>query len=150
MTKEEQLRIYSAYLPYDLQVEFKRNIYPASVEIQTLGIKNLGLVLYPGQPNSFKMKPILYDLSYLTTPIEGGILVINQIADLICPNQGFFLTQNEDAILIDFDDAFCTYTINKNYMLDESYEVMQILIKYHFNVFSIPEGEYINKATLIQ
>ncbi|AZA82188.1 hypothetical protein C1637_09840 [Chryseobacterium lactis] len=130
MTKEEQLRIYSAYLPYKLQVEFKRNIYPASVEIQTLDLKNLSSVIYQGKSNSFKMKPILWDLSYLTKD-EFNFIWENETDS----------ESLEQAIALDAE-SFLTCKF--------SYDFWQELFKNHFNVFGLPECEYINKATLTQ
>lgn len=40
------------------------------------------------------------------------------------------------------------YCVICNQIMKLSYDNIQHLLKYHFNVFNLPESEYINKATL--
>ena len=104
--------------------------------------------MFPHRKDSFDWKPILYDLSYLTKPIEGGVYVINEIADVISKDQSFSIIQSDDAIILDFDEEYVFHIISMKNMMRQPYEIIQILLKYHFNVFDIPEDQFINKATL--
>jgi hypothetical protein len=106
--------------------------------------------LFPHRKDSFDWRPILYDLSCLTKPIEGGVYLINEKADVISKDQGFSIIQNDDMIILDFDEEYVFHTISMKNMMRQPYEIIQILLKHHFNVFNLPESEYINKATLTQ
>lgn len=139
MNKDELLKIYSAYLPYGLNVQlsakdtYKNGVFPL------VGIRNDGL-FYMGESGMFgyvqreigSVKPILYDLSYLTKDIEheGEVIVL---AKKIFKREWLDIAE---------------YYVRCNQIMKLSYDNIQLLLKYHFNVFNLPESEYINKATL--
>ncbi|MHA7823670.1 hypothetical protein ACVVIH_12980 [Chryseobacterium arthrosphaerae] len=153
MNKDELLKIYSAYLPYGLLIETRTDeeIKTEGSYISKLtGVDHLGLYDEFANCWEFEVRPILYDLSYLTKEIENGIYVINDIADVISKDQGFSIINSDDAIILDFDEEYVFHIISTKNMMRQPYEIIQILLKYHFNVFNIPESEYINKATLTQ
>ncbi|WP_185269220.1 hypothetical protein [Chryseobacterium indologenes] len=184
MTKEELLKIYSAYLPYNLQIEFKRNIYPTSVEIQTLDLKNLYSALFPGKPKSFQIKPILYDLSYLTKEIERdgeAFMPMLKLAKMES-DQFEYLDDDENGFPIigydvtDFDMGSMTFANVYRFEYDQESGLFVVniydeggkqedligmdevclsnlllrekLLEWHFNIFQLPEDQFINKATL--
>lgn len=51
----------AAYLPYKLQIQLKRKIYPRGIEVKELGIQELHYLNF----TSFEIKPILRPLSDL-------------------------------------------------------------------------------------
>lgn len=146
MTNEEYLKIYSAYLPYRPKVEFTRNIYPCRVEIQTLDLDTLKLCLHPPL-GSFKIKPILYDLSYLTKEIEHEGETFIPIEKLF----GSALAISGYTVYKDFqykEFAHLTYVKDGLKPFPFLFEHYQKLFEWHFNVFQLPEDQFINKATL--
>ncbi|WP_312394792.1 hypothetical protein [Chryseobacterium sp.] len=139
MTKEELIKIFSAYLPYDLDVctsygspklNNPKKMFGADID-RIKRNKNL----------SFIMKPILYDLSYLTKEIEH--------------NGEFF--EPMEKMHKDWD---CEAEIQFLYALSDDwasaedklqfapYSIFQKLLAWHFNVFGLEENEFINKANL--
>ncbi|WP_223559576.1 hypothetical protein [Chryseobacterium lathyri] len=159
MTKEEQLKIYAAYFPYGLEARVDKDTYlqPDSERIGKVTQINLehgNYELVITAENGYYLcdldqaKPILYDLSYLTKEIEGGVFLINEIANVISPDQSFSIIQNEDMIILDFDEEYTFHTLSVKNMMRQPYEIIQILLKHHFNVFNLSEDQYINKATL--
>ncbi|ROI05475.1 hypothetical protein EGI16_03555 [Chryseobacterium sp. G0240] len=131
MNKEELLKIYSAYLPYGLKIGFDGEDHEHS--FVGLELSNEGVMLISpygdfGRADIEKCKPILYDLSYLTRD-EFNFIWENEVdTDSL-----------EQAISLDAE-SFLTCKF--------SYSFWTELFKNHFNVFQLPEGEYINKATL--
>ena len=137
MTKEELLKIYSAYLPYGLQLQHKYEKAKHNGEtvlrswVKSLEPLDLGC-LFPHRKDSFDWKPILYDLSYLTKEIE------HEGVKKILAKELFAGKWKE----------ISEYYVNTNQILKLSYDCIQALLKHHFNVFGLEESEYINKATL--
>lgn len=160
MTKEELLKIYSAYLPYGLEfISSKDNgrylmtdvktvsEYPiwASTEWNDETLKyepEINLKPSGGIGNGFRLeevKPILYDLSYLTKEIEheGETFVpIKRIYEINGWEWDYEEGNEIDEIGICSDLNILTYA------------TAQLLLSWHLNVFSIPEDQFINKATL--
>ncbi|MEJ5105525.1 hypothetical protein [Chryseobacterium sp. MYb328] len=129
MTKEELLKIFSAYLPYGLKICTSYN----NGKSWNKPKKMLGADL-DRLRTLVKYIPILYDLSYLTKEIEH---------------------EGEKVIPIDYistsikDSQTTMRRVENNQSLDVlDYWKIQRLLELHFNVFQLPEGEYINKATL--
>lgn len=87
-----------------------------------------------------EVKPILYDLSYLTKPIEHEgkkIIPMEELAKEFDMNVIEYNMIMHNAGSKTFD-----------WILAASYPVIQKMLEYHLNVFQLPESEYINKATL--
>ncbi len=150
MNKDELLEIYSAYLPYRLKfISIKNNQqylltgidninkWPlwASTEWNgkshkyepEINLKSGGTI-----GNGFKLKevkPVLYPLEYLTKEIE---------------HEGEkFVPQNKLRHL-DLE-----WLINSDKLIMKTnYEDVLKLLEWHFNVFQLPEDQFINKATL--
>jgi hypothetical protein len=135
MNKEEQLKIYSAYLPYGLMIETRTD-----EEIKTegsyisklIGIDQYGLVDEFHNTWEYEVRPILYDLSYLTKEIE---------------HEGEIIILAEKIFKREWQDI-AEYYVRCNQIMKLSYDNIQLLLKHHFNVFNLPESEYINKATI--
>lgn len=150
MTKEEQLKIYSAYLPYKLEVKVYFDDPDHSRIVTMCAIDTDEIYTYSRKPESWYISgrdeehnmrgnygilecmPILYDLSYLTKEIqhEGEVVVLAK---------KIFKREWQD---------IAEYYVQCNQIMKLSYDDIQLLLKHHFNVFNLPEGEYINKATL--
>ncbi|GEJ46039.1 hypothetical protein [Chryseobacterium sp. ON_d1] len=139
MNKDELLKIYSAYLPYGLQISTDDE---GQDWVETvIGVNNEALETSVGNYWDFTVKPILYDLSYLTKEIEHEgerFIPIRKIYEI----NGWEWSDDEvneiDEIGICSDLDILTYA------------TAQLLLSWHFNIFSLPESEYINKATLTQ
>lgn len=180
MTKEEQLKIFSAYLPYGLQleiceeVEIKPTMFFDSLDSIMPGIVTLrGItnetsfmpyaLLYTRQDDEGDgyiqpehVKPILYDLSYLTKEIEyegQRFVPIVELLKIKYPNQQGryaeteFLTEGYPFACFSVD-AGKTIRINTTNLENQPFWIIHKLIEWHFNVFNLDESEYINKATL--
>ncbi|NML70014.1 hypothetical protein HHL23_09395 [Chryseobacterium sp. RP-3-3] len=145
-TKEEQLKIYSAYLPYGLKFISNRDSVDITNAWTLVGLKIDNS--YPHKPTllsersdyknviniwSPTAKPILYDLSYLTKEelIKAGF---NDHID-------FLTHEREHWIKV--------YGFEK-YISKLPYGHFQYLVSNHFNIFNLDESEYINKANLKQ
>ncbi len=160
MNKDELKKIYSAHLPYGLTGELKYDItedFQDEDWVQDLSIFKKGAIwklagyadhdlnipmgegefsgwlwrngnTYAGIDEA--VKPILYDLSYLTKEIEheGETFVPFNI---LSPKIRHEIEFSKLPAIGDFKV--------KDY---------QKLLELHFNVFGLPEGQFINKATL--
>lgn len=141
MTKEEQLKIYSAYLPYGLELQHKYEKAKHEGEsvlrswVKPLEHLDFGC-LFPHRKDSFDWKPILLPLEYLTREIEHNCLIIKPIeyisTSIADRNKTLKMVENKDPL-----DVLPQWKFEK-------------LLKFHFNVFNLPEDQYINKATLKQ
>lgn len=134
LTQQELIKVFSAYLPYDLQIEFKRNIYPRSIEIQTLDLRNFDLWLNPAKRNSFLIKPILWDLSMLTKEIEheGNMIIAIDYISTSKSNSQRIMRRVANSQSLDCLEQW----------------QFERLLELHFNVFNLDDSQYINKATL--
>ena len=136
MTKEELIKVFSVYLPYNLNIQLPSNdSYPNKIT-KLSGIMNFGL-LFLGSGGRFgfterdidKVKPILYDLSFLTKEIE---------------HEGVRINIQKQMRHLDFEWLIGNPKLASK--LDQ--EDYEILLKHHFNIFNLPEDQFINKATL--
>lgn len=136
MTKDEQLKIYSAYLPYKLNVKSERTgiIYELNTfsDMRGRGIENRDIETIL----SDNFKPVLYDLSYLTKEIEYNCLIIKPIeyisTSIADRNKILKMVENKEPL-----DVLPQWKFEK-------------LLKFHFNVFNLSEDQFINKITLKQ
>lgn len=181
MNKEEQLKIYSAYLPYNLHVQlsakdtYKNGVFPL------IGIRNDGL-FYMGESGMFgyvqreigSVKPILYDISYLTKEIEHEgerFVPILRILDFLgIKYSDYELLTNSVDLTLDIKyhrpnvktkepqkvrfwfsnhkgTSFNCSNMNI-LMYKDTIGAFQRLLSYHFNIFGLTEDQFINKATL--
>lgn len=100
--------------------------------------------MFPHRKDSFDWKPILYDLSYLTKEIEHEGEKFVPIKKL--KKYGFYRVENDEYILRR-EGSFGSWS---GYYNCEAlpYYIIQMLLEWHFNVFGLPEDQFINKATL--
>lgn len=132
MNKDELLRIYSAYLPHQLRI--CDSIHNPDF---ILDEDNLGDILHDAEILN-TIKPYLYDLSYLTKEIEHEGEKFVPIQRLSEKNNWKSTDDDDFAYLL---DSFYDY---KNLQ----YSVVTDLLSWHFNIFQLPENQFINKATL--
>ncbi|MGK6342893.1 hypothetical protein ACMGDK_11675 [Chryseobacterium sp. DT-3] len=143
MTKEEQLKIYAAYLPYGLLIETRTD-----EEIKTegsyisklIGIDQYGLLDEFHNTWEYEVRPILYDLSYLTKEIEHE-------GERFVPIEELYRADEEQHYShCDLDDM--KHFIRVLPTAQIPYCFIQKLLEWHFNVFNLPPDQFINKATL--
>ncbi len=168
MKKEELIKIFSAYLPYSLDLLYKDfpNEKPVrkaklsgvtTTEIETRYKRKIkgcvgDIISWSGNNNVFdlEVKPVLYDLSYLTKEIEYE-------GKRFIPIEYFEITDDSDSYPIEHDHGNIKLikdleSIAKNNSYHDiqflPFEVVQRLISWKINVFGLKENEFINKATL--
>ncbi|WFB67049.1 hypothetical protein [Chryseobacterium sp. WX] len=177
MNKDELLKIYSAYLPYGLQLQHKYEKAKHSGEtllrswVKPLEPLDLGC-LFPHRKDSFDWKAILYDLSYLTKEIEHEgeriipmVYFIKKTSLFDLSKCTFEVYEDDGEVYVNahdgdrvIDSIFYDGNIfwsSKLLDIHEGYRPanpqhtwQEMLLHLHFNVFNLPESEYINKATL--
>lgn len=170
-TKEELLKIYSAYLPYELKGKYHLPHWQYQE-----GLENKE---YPLQLESFEnfikgsYVPILYSMDMLTKEIEHKgerFIPIEKLFDIetnlewsksghIKAEKGkdeYWVRQKEEGRSFHFG-----YNAEKNYFYKidsenckqsvwKQLEMFQKLFEWHFNVFGLQESEYIQKQSVIQ
>ncbi|KAA0126421.1 hypothetical protein FY557_17375 [Chryseobacterium sp. SN22] len=152
MTTQEQLNIYAAYLPYQLHCELKDEVGTYEIthlnicEVQCDGVNTIEIHIVP----LTHIKPILYDLSHLTKEIEHEGRVFT-------PIDVFEITDDHDSYSVEYDHGNIKLIRGLKAISESSsyydiqflpFEVVQRLISWHFNVFGIPAGDFIDKATI--
>ncbi|WP_294288525.1 hypothetical protein [uncultured Chryseobacterium sp.] len=149
MTTEEQLKTYAAYLPYELDGTFTDLPKGNSFRLTGIerdwndGIEEIKLIGVPGPygghtADADLFKPILYDLSHFEKYFAK--LFDTDIDVRTFLNEGFITEENQFESISDM--------IN-NYKVEWwPYGVIQLALRHHFNVFRIPAGGFIDKATL--
>lgn len=134
-TKEELLKIYSAYLPYEIDFRFCHGWSETIMRLHSVcfekEVVNDNVYLQPKN-----IEPILYSMDMLTKEIEhkGKNIIMIDVLFQLRP----------------FDDS---YEAMAKYIEDLGIETMpywlyNILLEYHFNVFGLEESEYIKKESL--
>lgn len=121
-TKEELLKIYSAYLPYNLSVKLNTDDKFPDREFTLNSIKCDDIFYLEN------MKPVIYSMDMLTKEIEHK-------GERFIPAKLFYDCPQEILRL-------------KKRPLYHSYKIIDKLLEWHFNVFGLDESEYIKKETL--
>lgn len=134
MNKDELLKIYSACLPYGLEFEaFGRRGKINEIQLKPDFVLGLDIDSHVRHFYPDSGLPIFYPLEYLTKPIEHEGKMIIPLYEL----------QREDkAFTTDFIETFGYEELKVS--------VYEKLLEWHFNVFQLPEDQFINKATLTQ
>ena len=133
-SKEELLKIYSSYLPYDLIVKKKFGRYSPTkdsvLEIDDLKTFSMSKIF----------RPYLFSMDYLTKEIEhkGKKVILIEFIKMLADDNHF-----------EYIDKFIHSTEDGTLDLIP-YWVVEILLEYHFNIFGLSDSEYIKKETLNQ
>lgn len=132
-TKEELLKIYSAYLPYSLTVKLLERTDSTLRSVAGLTEKGILRIGDSGhhlwEENFEKVKPILYSMDMVTKEIE---------------HKGERFIPQDKLIHLDLE-----WLINsENLIMKTNYEDVLKLLEWNFNVFGLEESEYIKKETL--
>lgn len=174
MSKEELLRIYSAYLPFGLEclIQGHHNQDGNPIKEKMLGIydgtevfTSLGLKDY--QTNEIEdIFPILYSMDMLTQPIEHKGKTITPIVELAkigtreesCgvtnSNLGtcYVDAKNQKkGFFIYHPNGYFMWQVGKNaepLTVWNQLELFHKLFEWHFNVFNLPDSAYIKKENL--
>ncbi|ASK29705.1 hypothetical protein CEY12_06125 [Chryseobacterium sp. T16E-39] len=142
-TKEEQLKIYSAYLPYGLNFQITIGWDNSVIKLDSINCYPSERLILNNNPyyEAKKVKPILYPLDMLTQEIEHEgekFIPLRKVLE----EYHFDLTKMDEKYILSFKEAL--------FEVDMSYKTAQMLLSWHFNIFQLPEDLYINKATLNQ
>jgi hypothetical protein len=127
MTKEELIKIFSVYLPYDTKLYCEWS----SVKIQDLKPIEISCI---DHHIKYKTKLILHSMNMLTKEIK-----YNGEKKILAKE--LFKGKWKD---------ISEYYVRTNQLMKLSYDCVQTLVEHHFNIFNLPETEFINKATLDQ
>lgn len=168
-TKEELLKIYSAYLPYGLefQLQYDRkedfewqdfaedlSIFEKATKWKLCGYadSDLNIPLGDGEFSGFLwrnnftyvcfhygLKPILYSMDMITKEIEHNGEKIILLHKIL-ESYCFDLSKMEEEEILSYAESLIE--------VDMSYSTAQILLEHHFNIFKLSEGEYIKKELL--
>ena len=140
--KEDLLKIYSSYLPYELNVKKKFGRYsPTKDEI--LEIDDL---------KTFSMskifRPYLYSMDYLTKEIEhkGERFIPIEKFEIGDDDYGIEYDHGNIRLIKDLESISKYNSYHDIQFLP--FEVVQRLIEWHFNVFGLSDSEFIKKETL--
>lgn len=159
-TKEELLRIYSSYLPYELKFIYSRDI-PSEVNAWKL----VGLIDRKDSDSDFfakatrkdyknqinitlsLIKPILYSMDYLTKEIEHKgerFVPIAFLMSMRSVDVNNFCCENRKQKAIDalLNDLKVTHRV--------AIDFFNKLLEWNFNVFNLSDSEFIKKETLNQ
>jgi hypothetical protein len=139
-TKEELLKIYSAYLPYDLTIKLLERIDSTFICIAGLTEKGILRIGDSGhhlwEENFEKVKPILYSMDMLTKEIEHKgerFIPINKLKHFYGWDYLWSYHQKPNG---DFN------------IKSVRYACIEKLLEWHLNVFGLDESEYIKKESL--
>lgn len=155
MKTKELLKIYSAYLPYELKFIYARDI-PSEVNAWKL----VGILERKNSDSDFfakatrkdyqnqidttlsLIKPILYSMDMLTKEIEHKgerFIPLNKISNLNLGHCDWISNERERLIeKYGFQDWFGVVPVG----------IVNKLLEWHFNVFGLDESEYIKKENL--
>jgi hypothetical protein len=156
-TKEELLKIYSAYLPYELNVGFQ----PEELEHRLVGVdlSNEGLQFISpfgdfGRSEISEPKPILYSMNMLTKLIEHNgetFIPWDELTngETVRFNYADFAEDWNKRDNYSFENYVQDWILGSKHCFDFlPYGFIQKLIEWHFNVFGLEESEYIKKEEL--
>ena len=143
--KEITLKEWSTYLPYGLKLWYEDNkdIYPLVVSNNTVSIRG-GFNI--NDVKSYNLKPILYDLSWLTRDeFREEILIyfksLGIDAEIVIYGSGNDI-ENDFTLLVNYRLMGKTFTdalINRGSTEETPRHFFEWLCKNHFNVFNSPD-----------
>jgi len=146
MTQEQKLKIYAAYLPYGLKVIYgydrtvKKEGFLRGYDVRYgFQVFNPRLVFGHEFVNPDLVKPVLYSMDWLTKEIvhEGETFVpIDKIRNLDIGYVDWITVERE---------AWIERYGRKWWLGRIPYVMVQLLLSWHFNIFSLPETDYIKK-----
>lgn len=149
MNKDEQKKIYSSYFPYKLEVLHVDTDWAEDRETTAIltGVFEDCLTFNQASDYYYKdeqivIKPILYDLSFLTKEIENE-------GERFVPTR--WLRDNHaefDISKADMEQLISMFIHVFRSPESAPYYFIKKLLEWHFNVFQLPEDQFINKATL--
>ena len=135
----EKLKIYSAYLPYGLKLQYfddEREILHNDCKIVEFREDEMTIANneYQYDVEFYDVKPILFSLEDLTKEItiNGETFIpLHKILEEYC----FNLKVMSKEEILSYQESLLE--------IDISYKVHSLLLEWKFNVFNLPETEYI-------
>jgi len=99
-----------------------------------------------------EVKPALHSMNRLTQPLENGDIPILMLAKIAFPEQDWKLVDKcakfNRYYSFFYSEGFQLVYNGIHLRVNNQLECFQYLINNHFNCFSLPESEYIEKSTL--
>lgn len=170
MSKEELLRIYSAYLPYDVQ--YTTESFPDEYHhIVGLDKTHLGNErFFVSRPNNItyavglkQLKPVFYSMDMLTQPIKHKGKTVTPIIELLDQASLYDLSDCEFEINIEDEEIYID-AYNGGRLVDAMFyngnifkmngntkyyppqiDLNELMLELHLNVFNLPDSAYIKK-----
>ena len=140
----EKLKIYSAYLPYGLKLQYfddEREILHNDCKI--VGFREDEMTIanneYQYDVKFYDVKPILFSLEDLTREITIGgetFVPFDELIKIKNVRLRVEKYENGDKKLLNIN----TFSFS---LFDFEYKIIEKLLEWKFNVFNIPETEYI-------
>lgn len=140
MTKEQLLKIYSAYLPYKVNLMNKYGNWHNTTMHKSISI-------YDGIEN---YKLVLYSMDMLTKEIthNGETFVPIEIFEIGDDSGSYPIEYNHGNIGLIKDLESIAKHSSYHDIQFLPFEIVQRLISWHFNVFNLPDTDYIKKESL--
>lgn len=161
-TKEELLKIYSAYLPYGLTAETVLNTKFTFKGLSFRHVLQDEKGFDMGQIGTTKLH--LYSMDMLTKEIEHkgeSFIPLIRLAKLVDNGHNSeskikqfsglnFLIYTDkcddvENVKIRFSNVFSIERLSQNVLASTVLKIQNLLIEWHFNVFGLDESEYISK-----
>ncbi|WP_294267727.1 hypothetical protein [uncultured Chryseobacterium sp.] len=156
MTTQEQLKIYAAYLPYKVAFSDLTCDMPNKLILDTENFS--GVLEDATHLNTIRLH--LYDLSYLTKEIEhegrkfipmhvlkNGGTDLNEYRFLEWKGYSAIDNEQHETCYCPKTMSFYQFYMGDSRMCTDQYNKFQLLLSWHFNVFNLPAGDFIDKAT---
>lgn len=138
--KEELLKIYSAYLPYELKMQYQETeelgVLQSILNVDESDDARLGISTMFQSDHYWLFKPIFYSMDMLTKEIEHK-------GERFVPS----LEIEKHTIT---GDTYNWHRVKEENVSILNYEVVAKLLEWHFNVFGLDESEYVQKQSVIQ
>jgi len=103
----------------------------------------------------WNFKPALHSMNRLTMPLENGEIPLIELAKINDPDLDWFLSKENKCVsggwFFYYDPQKKEFKLkfqNHFAWTSNTMQIFQYLINNHFNIFNLPESEYIEKSTL--
>lgn len=152
-TKEELLKVYSSYLPYELRLQYENGDNVNLVGVNTKGLQIESEYTHYGYVDIRieDIKPILHSMDYLTKEIEyegerfiAGLMLVDpdrqEWDKMICETYKPFPKLPTEYIRVMHESLGEIISINPNNVSHLPYNIFIKLLEMNFNVFNLSDS----------